>query len=96
MDKERSCDAWARMKAEARKLSDFDLARHADVSLANNHQCVECFTVRLCRREGRTREGEVSMNAITKDNIVAAELANGILMTLTAERQNAPERSPDH
>jgi hypothetical protein len=41
---DRSCDRWAAMLAEARKLSDADLKRQATVSIDNAHQCVECFT----------------------------------------------------
>lgn len=40
----RSCDEWAAMLAEARKLSPAELTAKAKISAHNRHSCVECFT----------------------------------------------------
>lgn len=40
----RSCDEWAAMLADARKLSDSDLTKNYRISAFNRHACVECFT----------------------------------------------------
>lgn len=53
----RECDAWAGMMMMAMQLPDAELARHASVSIDNNHQCVSCFTC-ACAEVRRQRAQE--------------------------------------
>jgi hypothetical protein len=36
--------SWTKMLADARKLPDDELQRHASVSTGSNHTCQQCFT----------------------------------------------------
>lgn len=40
----RGCDLWAELKEKARSLRDYKRRELARISLANNHQCVECLS----------------------------------------------------
>ena len=47
-------------KAEARKLSDAELARHALVSKRNRHSCRMCFTCACVEVEKERRKGALT------------------------------------